>query len=325
MKRFLTIALVASLGLFVAGSASAGTFEQVPDGSQYSPGDYAEGMSANGIGTSRHNLGAFGEHIVTSSTTEICIFCHTPHHSNTAAKPLWNRGMTSTFTAYGSTIGSGYVIVDSDVGPATLACLTCHDGQTTFDNIVNAPGKSGTVMGGSSRGWDFTEVAEPVMTSARLNIGGGAGGGQVYGAGSGGTDDHPVGIMYHGGEHASLRSDTTVIADINLTADLIYSSLHQAEWDNISQNLWAVGGFISAEASIQDLLRPNKPGMMGGKVECSSCHDPHFNNKSWSEVITTWQPSGGTVEDAYFESNGLFLRRVGGNTGSGVCRTCHEK
>ncbi|MCK5237399.1 MAG: hypothetical protein KAR06_10470 [Deltaproteobacteria bacterium] len=119
------------------------------------------------------------------------------------------------------------------------------------------------------------------------------------------ADDHPVSIPYVAGR-ASLRPTTDDIAAIDLTGGLATTN------DNISQNRWAIGGSIVGvgDATVADLLR-------GGMVECSSCHDPHFSNKSLDEVESTW---GG--ESA---SDGLFLRRVGGNTGSGVCKTCHNK
>jgi len=76
-----------------------------------------------------------------------------------------------------------------------------------------------------------------------------------------------------------------------------------------------VNGFIdNGSARISDLLR-------NGKVECSSCHDPHFSNRSWDEV----EGAGGYEGLTENRMDGLFLRRVGGNTGSGVCRTCHNK
>ncbi|MBI2399528.1 MAG: hypothetical protein HYV23_00435, partial [Deltaproteobacteria bacterium] len=70
-----------------------------------------------------------------------------------------------------------------------------------------------------------------------------------------------------------------------------------------------------ASATIADLLRDSK-------VECSSCNDPHFNNKSWNEIDATYAAAETDQEP---ENNGLFLRRVGGNSGSGLCRTCHNK
>ena len=297
MKRFLTLALaVASVGFIAVGTASA-------------VDTYIVGDGANGIGNSRHNLGSLGEHIRTGSTSEICVFCHTPHHTNTAnnLKPMWNRGTSApaSFTAYGTTLG-GTSVASSDIGSTSLACLSCHDGVTTFDNIVNAPGKKGVVNGGSNLSWTFWDAAVPgvvsdFMTSSRLNIGLNL------------SNDHPVSIAYNA-DRAGLRATNTVISTINLTADLATSA---ATFDNgnMTKNLWAVKGYVSSTATIADLLRDTK-------VECSSCHDPHFNNKSFNEVDFSYAAE---VSDQEPESNGLFLRRVGGNTGSGLCRTCHNK
>ncbi len=304
MKRFLTVALAAALGLATAGVASAVD--------TYAPAD-----AATGIVSSRHNLGAFSMHISTTSTTEICIFCHTPHHTNKGGDvqaPLWNRGNAvagSSFTAYGTTAANTSVL-NTDIGSASLACLSCHDGTTTFDNIVNAPGKDGVVAGGSSRGWSFSDfgaVVSGYMTSNRLNIS---------------TDlsnDHPMSIVYNGGTAGSLRTTDTLISGIDLTSDLA-SSVTTYDNGNLTKNLWAVGGFISDTARISDLLRSATDNGLGDRVECSSCHDPHFNNKSYNEIDGTYTT---IVGDQEFESNGLFLRRVGGNSGSGVCRTCHAK
>ena len=292
MKRFLTLALAAaSVGFIAVGTASA-------------IDTYNDGDAANGIGNSRHNLGSFGNHVVSTGTTEICVFCHTPHHTNTTRSPLWNRGnSTAAYTAYGSTIANTNV-ASGDLGPTTLACLSCHDGVTTLDNIVNKPGKGG--LEGGSAGWAIYEDAVQVsntITSSRLVIG---------------TDlsnDHPVSITYYGEDsatpRASLRDTSTQLSTINLTADLA-TSASTYDNGNLTKNLWAVKGYVSAAATIGDLLR-------NGKVECSSCHDPHFNNKSFNEVDMTYDMGG------EMDSNGLFLRRVGGNTGSGVCRTCHNK
>jgi hypothetical protein len=329
MKRFLAIALAASVSLVMAGSASAasgGTFAKAPNA-------YAAGDAANGIGISRHNLGGFGKHVISAETTEICIFCHTPHHTNQTdgIGPLWNRksDQLTTFTAYGDTIGGSSI--GTVLGPS-LACLSCHDGVTTFDNLVNRPGKD---LGSTANTWTFSEGGTDYLAltnlttlpgyddipgdastgdyalrhSGRLDIGGN--GPNALAAGSGLSDDHPVGVAYAAVPTvASLRPTSTVISSIDLAYDLNATSIGSVD---MTQNLWAVAGFISDTATIADLLR-------GGNVECGSCHDPHFSNASWEEVETTWTSTG----DIY-EGNGLFLRRVQGNSGSGVCRTCHEK
>jgi len=272
---------------------------------------YVPGDAAGGIATSRHNLGALGRFTTTANTTEICVFCHTPHHTNTAnaVKPLWNRGVSNlaTYTAYGTTL-AGTLVVSTELGSTTLACLSCHDGIATFDNLVNAPGKNGVTTAGSDLAWSFFSfigATSDYMVSQRLNIG---------------TDlsnDHPVSVLYREFV-AGLRPIDTTISSIDLTSDLTISAL-QYDNGNIRKNLWAVKGYISETASIFDLLREHRGEL---RVECSSCHDPHFNNKSFNEIDYTYSVA---VAEQEVESNGLFLRRVGGNTGSGLCRTCHNK
>ncbi len=311
MKRFFTIALaVASMGILAAGTASA---------AHVAVSTYNAGEPANGIGDSRHNLGNLGIHLTSlpnsaasgiNGTSEICVFCHTPHHSNTSLSnvPIWNRTNSSaaTYVAYGATLGGSTV---GAPGSTTLACLSCHDGVTTFDNLANRPGKGTGALGAGFNMWEVNAngvtvgIVSNKMTSSRLNIGTSL------------SNDHPVSVAYASDGRASLRPTSTVISSVDVAAGLA-SSAATFDGGNLTKNLWAVKGYINAGATINDLLR-------GGNVECSSCHDPHFNNKSYNEIDTTY--TNVTVLDLDEESNGLFLRRVGGNSGSGLCRTCHNK
>ena len=90
------------------------------------------------------------------SLGEICRPCHTPHLSNTAIGYLWNHAVPddADFIKWpGATLG-----------PESLMCLGCHDGQTAIDSFGGSTG--GTVISGSSNiGLDL-------------------------------TDDHPVGVEY---------------------------------------------------------------------------------------------------------------------------------
>ncbi|MBI5491783.1 MAG: hypothetical protein HY893_02495 [Deltaproteobacteria bacterium] len=314
MKRFLTVALAASMGVFVAGSAFAA-------GDTFSASTYNAGDPATGIIASRHNLGSLTNHLGTGDTTEICVFCHTPHFTNTAnsLKPMWNRGTAAptSFTTYGTTIG-GTTIASGDIGSTSLACLSCHDGVTAFDNLVNGPGKAnagidpGTAI---NQGWNFVDEGTALGASINMTT---VGGRTLIGLDL--SNDHPMSVVYNGatsstdftGSRASLRASNTTISTVDLTSNLA-SSATTFDGGNLTKNLWAVKGFVNPDATIADVLR----GPSNNRVECSSCHDPHFNNKSWNEADSTW----GTEAN----SNGNFLRRVGGNTGSGVCRTCHAK
>lgn len=313
MKRFFAIALAATVGLVYAGTANALPVPGVTNGS-FTTADYPAGSAANGIVGSRHNLGSFGSFITTNAengTSEICVFCHTPHHTNTAVSPapLWNRtNSAGSYTAYGTTIGGSNITA---VGSVSLACLSCHDGVTTFDNLVNAPGAGGVNSAGASQGWTFMDEGGPGGASSMPAFGTGAGDGRLN-IGSDVSNDHPMSVTYQA-DRASLRPTNTVINGIDLTSGL-QGSATTAFGGNLTQNRWAIKGYISDTATIADLLR-------NGKVECSSCHDPHFKNLSFDEVDNLGAYAGKDPS----ELDGLFLRRVGGNTGSGVCRTCHNK
>ncbi len=317
LKGLLTIGAI----LAAAGMAEAASIA-----------DYPAGAAARGIGGTRHNLGLKGWVITTPATSEICVFCHTPHHTNTenGLRPLWNKGnIPSSYTSYGTTIAG---TTAGPVGSTTLACLSCHDGITTFDNIVNAPGKGGVVAGGSDRGWAFG-MPTPFITPNALLDHFYVGGPSCDDCHSGtnmiqnvtrhmvGTDlrnDHPVSIPYNA-MVGGLRPTSTVIGSIDLSSDLD-TKASTAFGGNLMQNRWAVNGFISNTATIGEILRD-------GKVECSSCHDPHFDNLSWDEAEPTWNDGQVDWCNSNGEqcSDGMFLRRIGGNTGSGVCRTCHNK
>ncbi len=335
MKRFLAVAIVATMGLFYAGTSNAATGTMAvatPTSADVSGTGYAVGDTANGVVQSRHNLGAFGSHLTTmdqdtasatfgrvTGTTQICVFCHTPHHTEaTNAGPLWNRGLSTTsanLTPYGTTLG-GTTIAASDVSGTTFACLSCHDGVTTLDNLVNAPGNGGVTAGGASQGWTLFDEGAPLGTGLHVNT--------LFGTrvdiGQDLSNDHPIGVNYVTSQTAglaSLRAPGTTIADIDLSSGLSSASLADTTlfgW--MQQNRWDVNGKISSTGTISDLLR-------NSKVECVSCHDPHFSNRSYPDY--KHDTAGATFLTGVGQSDGLFLRRVGGNTGSGVCRTCHDK
>src|SRR3990170_4720701 len=103
------------------------------------------------IANTRHNLSMVG--IVGISAAlhdssrnqyeEVCVYCHTPHGANqTATAPLWNRTIKVTNYQTYNELGTSSLtqeVLDTP-GGASLACLSCHDGQTAIDSIINMPG-----------------------------------------------------------------------------------------------------------------------------------------------------------------------------------------
>lgn len=133
--------------------------------------------SAASIKNSKHDLSTTSTSggQKSATTTEICVFCHTPHNPAQNV-PLWNRTNpgASGWTMYASpTLTASATAKLSggkfDADSISLFCLSCHDGATAMGAMHNAPAVP-----------DVT----PAMTNANATLG---------------TDlsnDHPVGFDY---------------------------------------------------------------------------------------------------------------------------------
>lgn len=111
------------------------------------------------VNNTKHNLNKNLD-IAQTGTTEVCVFCHTPHGfrntgslniggsptvdgtAGTAQAPLWNRRINqpANYTAYN---GPNFDATPGTPKGVSLACLSCHDGAISFDALVNAPGSGG--------------------------------------------------------------------------------------------------------------------------------------------------------------------------------------
>ena len=255
-----------------------------------------------GISTTKHNLGSTGSAgNFVSDTAEICVFCHTPHGSNTVvAAPLWNKATTATAAANGYTMYTSANSATFDSNPTgaqpgniSLACLSCHDGTQAMDNIINAPGAGGY----SSTGSGITGRAYIWTGNVRIDSGG-----QGRLANSGAlipmldTDlrnDHPIGMNYCAGSNGVTIASTTTCADKDFNVG--NGGLASARsWIDTS-----VGTVGTYEKTDLPLYKSGEAAPLSStRVECATCHDPHSNNAT-------------------------FLRIV--NTGSAVCLACHTK
>ena len=109
-------------------------------------------VSIGQIAGSAHDFSGAGW----NTTGEICIVCHTPHHSDVsiADAPLWNHQITSqTFTLYSSST------LDATLGQpdaSSKLCLSCHDGVTAVDNFGGTTTGTATLTGAANVGTDLT-------------------------------------------------------------------------------------------------------------------------------------------------------------------------
>lgn len=132
---------------------------------------------------------------------EVCIFCHTPHGATVtdgvgSSVPLWNKNLnrTAAFTMYGATSdtfnGKNYYDpVDNKPTGMTLLCLSCHDGVSTINGVLN-----------------YSQDANPIVMSGYDQIGDGS-----YppwrdpNIGRDLSNDHPVSFQYN---DALVAADT---------------------------------------------------------------------------------------------------------------------
>lgn len=280
----------------------------VASGASTWPADFTRASNQGGIVNTRHNMTQSylkGASISMDGSRndygEVCVYCHTPHGSNTqmGAAPLWNRTKpTSTFTVYGDgQTSSGQAV--SAPGSPSLTCLSCHDGVTAIDSVINMPGSGGynaAQMTSVDLQWLQT------WPGAGPNIPPSSGSASLRGCYDGchsdrpndiapdfaafimGTDlrdDHPVGVQ-RPNDDANYNKPTPV------------GSL--AFFDKNGNG-----------RSDSNEIRFYNTGQ-GFEVECASCHDPHG------------VPSAG--QGSQFIKS--FLR-VNNSAQSAVCLTCHIK
>jgi len=260
----------------------------------------ASGAAMAGISATKHNLTNAGPgpnrlDATATNTQEICVFCHTPHGSNTSVSaPLWNKNLPSTtYTVYSTANSSTIDGKTLTVGSVSAACLSCHDGTQAMDNMVNQPG-SGLTNTNLTFNWDTSigGVANGIMTG-------------VAALGADLTNDHPIGIEYCGGGITGTNST------VNGTCKDSDFATPSTGTINSTQVFW-VNTSVSADAGRQKtdiILYTRDFSSVGGdavapSVECASCHDPHVESKDAATQVS-------------------FLRVS--QAGSGVCLSCHTK
>ncbi len=275
---FAASALVIGLGL-AAQSASAAVVDGVISGSKHD----------------LTTLGASGNKATgpAGAAAEICVFCHTPHGGNQTVAPLWNRiaPASAGFTPYTSTT-MNYANVNTNMGTRSTMCLSCHDGATAMDTVINGPGSGPTLTGGRMTGYTWAPQANGQMLAGVFAL-----------LGTDLSNDHPVGIPYCGGATAAY---VPVNGSNSIAASLCRDVDFNPYFKDASNAFWVdtvgTGSLTVKDKTDMALYASGIAGFNGvPSVECSSCHEPH----SASTTTTS------------------FLRTA--NTGSRICLACHKK
>ena len=263
-----------------------------------------------------------------NTTTEVCVFCHTPHGGSVAvsAAPLWNRAVpaSSGYTPYS---GPNMEVNPGQPEGVSLACLSCHDGVAALDAFVNAPGSGGFLGLTNIVTGNFIAGASSFLESDNSMSASPRGAEANYEPLSGGTpfpnltkdlsDDHPISF------------------EIPTSTDPQFAGLSIGQVGNVGI---ISGNGLVAPSDTRDSLRtyPSAGGAIWvnpGWIECASCHNPHtprplFLRLPNAPIAFGPLPSGGgmtTVDDVIGSSGISTLIADDPNAGSALCVSCHDK
>jgi len=313
-----------------------------------------------GIANTRHNLTmSYNSGVVgmmdpyRNDYYEICVYCHTPHGANsTAAAPLWNRTVTAReYTLYQNKDSGNEPSAMSSTftqpGPNSLTCLSCHDGVTAIDSIINMP----TQLSGEFRA-GYSQAQETVADIAAggfldqwsgnaLGTGGpGDDGGQGHaGFASGGAECiacHNAGVQMDPNNPESHRSQAPNFLNFVIGTDLTndhpigvsYPTKFDASVDFNEPDI-KTGRIAFFDTNGNAHAEPNEIRLYdtgdGYEVECGSCHDPHgvkVENTDSNMIVPSFLRVGSIMPQRGSTGPAQFPRS---NVGSSLCLTCHVK
>jgi hypothetical protein len=248
-------------------------------------------LSAQGPGTTRAQAGA---------TTEVCVFCHTPHGATTTDAagtplrgPLWNRRVPdgATYTPYTSSSLDAQSILDglnATPGGSSKLCLSCHDGTLAIGNVNVLNGTANVTIPMQGTGPGGTMPAGEGVTSGFTRF-----------LGTDLSNDHPISLTYN----SALAARDGELRGVD------------------GQQRWPAGtGTVVGIRSpgFKPLLPLEPTGTTGqGQIQCATCHDPHLRELDTSKG------------SAKFLRAQRFQESAPGPTHNAaadiICLSCHDK
>lgn len=202
----------------------------------------AAGYAFAGVSGTPHDLSAAG-------ALQICVGCHTPHAAIASTNgPLWNRNQAAqTYNLYTNPEDSAtFDMTSTNVGPQSIACLTCHNGVAS--TLINYPGPDSV----QNANYDSTAFSLSTYSNIGTDL----------------SNDHPVGFTY------------------NNAADLQNNGFPTLQGNNlISSNMFAFDNSVGSDqfecATCHDVHNQSVPTRQpvyflrfnnNGSNMCAACH-----------------------------------------------------
>ncbi|MBI5642404.1 MAG: hypothetical protein HY954_02905 [Deltaproteobacteria bacterium] len=169
---------------------------------------FSAGSSPATVAGTKHNFGSLSSASAkTADSSEVCVFCHTPHNSS-PQKPLWNRQDSGfTYNVYESqtlaaTLSPNSPTLGQPTGSSKL-CLSCHDGTIAIGSLLNLPG---AVLEGTFNVTGAGIAAGKISSTSTAYIGTDL------------RDDHPISFEYSLAypSNTEIKDNTTLPAEVKL-------------------------------------------------------------------------------------------------------------
>jgi Doubled CXXCH motif (Paired_CXXCH_1) len=263
----------------------------------------ADAQRVSDVRGTRHNLSVDGPgstRAAAGGTTEVCVFCHTPHGATLADQagvpitgPLWNRRVPpgTLYTPYASSSMDAQSILDglnATPGGSSKLCLSCHDGTLAIGNV--------NVLGGTP---NATIPMTGTGPGGTMPPGEGTASGFTRNLGTDLRNDHPISITYN-----------STLADRD-------GELRRPD----AQQRWPAGSgtVVGVRTPGYKPLLPLEPtGTAGaGQLQCATCHDPHLREldpaKGNQKFLRAQRFQEATPSGAHNTATDI------------VCLSCHDK
>jgi len=259
--------------------------------------------AAEDVKNSKHNLST-NPNILAQGTTEVCVFCHTPHGGRTdvagGAAPLWNRNLsTATYTMYTSPNFEAQGTTGKPEG-VSVACLSCHDGTVAFDSLIN--------FGGSGSTDNITGFNGPYVDTDGTFKEGTFPPDPFPNLGTNLSNDHPISMEIPCGVDPQFNEICANLDTTRLAAGKV-AFIHRGPASTLPDD-------------IRDRIRAYPTVAGKPYIECASCHNPHENSSS---RFLRYPSVKGTADEALITSSPIDGKPENRNAGSLLCLSCHQK
>jgi predicted CXXCH cytochrome family protein len=215
---------------------------------------------AASMSNSKHDLSSGSTASVKTSgattTTEVCIFCHTPHKASPGGgRPLWNHTLTSSTLSWSPNKTVRGTDLPTDLSTAALegpaACLSCHDGSVALGSVLVY------YSGGSSSAttFSFAALTDRITAGGAMHVNGPA-----YIDVTTMSKNHPLGV-----QKPDAKTGFTDFVAADGGTGVWYRTSSQDSND-----------YVACQSCHNPHLTTNQPFLRisnSGSAICKSCHD----------------------------------------------------